>query len=253
MPKSSKDRDRAARIEQMRRETARAERRRTLVVVAICGVVALAIVGATSWKLITDRQRAQEVAGTPLAELGMPASQAGCTGVRTEPAQGGGQHQDGQDIDYPSSPPAYGPHWGNAADFARKFYTANDRPEVEQLVHNLEHGYTLLWYDETVADSGQDLQAVRKMAEKFELDSVPDDVEAYDAAKFIAVPWTSDDGEAFPDGAHVALTRWAAEGEDAAEGEGLGATLYCERPSGEAVADFMAEYPASNALEPGAA
>jgi hypothetical protein len=247
--KSSKDRDRAARIEKMQRETASAERRRTLVVVVICGVIALAIVGATAWKVISDRQRAEEVAGTPLVELGLSASEVSCTDVSTEPGEGGGEHLDGQDIDYPSSPPAFGAHWNGPADFERKFYTASDRPEVERLVHNLEHGYTVLWYDETIADSADDLKVVQEMAEKFELETVPDDPEAYNEAKFIAAPWTSDDGKAFPDGAHVALTHWAAQGENAAKGEGLGATMYCERPSGEAVGDFMEEYPASNALE----
>ena len=28
----------------------------------------------------------------------------------------------------------------------------DDRPTLEALVHNLEHGYTILWYDETIAD-----------------------------------------------------------------------------------------------------
>ena len=36
----------------------------------------------------------------------------------------------------------------------RKFYTSDDRPAVATLVHNLEHGFTLLWYDETIADDG---------------------------------------------------------------------------------------------------
>lgn len=253
MAKSSKDRDRAERIEQMRRETATAERRRTLVVVAICGVVALAIIGATGWKLYSDQQRAQEVAGTELADLGESASAAGCTEVTTKPAEGSADHLDGQDIDYPDSPPAFGAHWSNAAEYERKFYTDADRPEVERIVHNLEHGYTVLWYDETVAASDADLQAVREMAAKFERETVPTDVGAYDEGKFIAAPWTAADGDAFPDGTHVALTRWAAQGDDAAQGQGLGVTQYCTRPSGEALADFMAEWPASNALEPGAA
>ena len=75
----------------------------------------------------------------------------------------------------------------------------------------------------------------------------------YEEAKLIAAPWTDDDGEPFPDGTHVALTRWAAEGDDAIAGKGMGVWQYCDQPSGEAVGDFMAEYPASNALEPGAA
>ena len=33
-----------------------------------------------------------------------------------------------------------------------RFYTKDSRPELEALVHNLEHGFTILWYDETAAD-----------------------------------------------------------------------------------------------------
>ena len=72
-----------------------------------------------------------------------------------------------------------------------------DRPELERLVHNLEHGYTILWYDDTVkagtrgvrADPG-DRRQVRPR--------LPD--------KFIAAPWTSKETAArSPSGKHVAL------------------------------------------------
>ena len=43
----------------------------------------------------------------------------------------------------------------------RKFYTEDDRPELEALVHNLEHGYTILWYDETIADDADDAGRAR--------------------------------------------------------------------------------------------
>ena len=37
-------------------------------------------------------------------------------------------------------PPSFGPHRPIPAPFERRFYTAQDRPEIETLVHNLEHG-----------------------------------------------------------------------------------------------------------------
>ena len=249
MAKPGKDRDRAERVEAMRRATARAERRRTLIVVGICGVVALAIVAATGWKLYSDSQRADEVASTDLAAIGASADSASCLEAVTEPAAGSAQHVDREQVDYPDAPPAFGAHWSNPAAFQRKLYTADDRPEVEELVHNLEHGYTILWYDETVADDAEQMRVVEDVAAKFDV-GTPDDLDTYNANKFIAAPWTADDGESFPDGAHVAMTRWAAEGDDAAEGQGLGAWQYCEEPSGEAVEQFMADYPQANALEP---
>ena len=249
MAKPSKDRDRAERIEALRRESARAERRRTLIVVIICGIVGLAIVGATGWKLYTDSQRSDEVANTALAALGADADAAGCGEVTTEPGEGQGQHLDGQDIDYPSAPPAYGPHWIDPAEFARKFYAADDRPEVERLVHNLEHGYTILWYDESVADDAEQLQVVEDLAAKFDV-SATGDLETDNENKFIAAPWTADDGDTFPGGKHVALTHWAIEGDDAVDGVGMGVWQYCDAPSGEVLASFMDDYPASNSPEP---
>ena len=40
-----------------------------------------------------------------------------------------------------------------------KFYTAEDSPEIETLVH----GYTVLWYDQTVADDPAQLPAIEHM------------------------------------------------------------------------------------------
>jgi len=243
--------ERRARIERMRRDQQRAERRRTLLVVAVCVVIALVIVSLTGWQLWQDREADQEAQGTPLDELGVSADAAGCADLLTEPGDGSAEHIAEGAIEYANAPPAFGAHRPAPVEFGRKFYEIADRPEVEQLVHNLEHGYTILWYDQTVADDADELAAVEDIATKFEGNADLGTPE-YDAGKFIAAPWTSDDGEPFPDGAHVALTHWAAEGDDAAEGQGMGAWSYCDQPSGEAVADFMAEFPPTNAMEPGA-
>ena len=53
------------------------------------------------------------------------------------------------------------------APFNRKFYTDKDRPELEALVHNLEHGYTILWYDDTIADDPDELNVIDAIADKF--------------------------------------------------------------------------------------
>jgi hypothetical protein len=244
--------ERRERMERMRREADRAERRRSLVVVVVCVVIALIIGGLTGWKLYQDNQRDNEVAGTDLDELGPAPDAAGCQDVVTKGADGSSQHRDGESIDYPDSPPAFGPHWSQPAEFSRKFYTDDDRPELERMVHNLEHGYTILWYDQTVADDPDQLQTVEDIAAKFDVGST-EDVEEYNAAKFIAAPWTSDDGDPFPDGAHVALTHWSLEGDDAVEGQGEGAWQYCDQPSGEALAGFMEDFPPTNTPEPNGA
>lgn len=241
---------RRERIEQLRKESQRAERRRTLIVVAFCVVIALVIVSLTGWSLWREREEDQELAGIDLDAIGVSADAAACAGVETAPGEGQGEHVPTEPVEYTDTPPAFGPHRPTPAQFGRKFYTSDDRPEVEELVHNLEHGYTILWYDETVADDAEQLGAVEDIAAKFDGSADPGTAE-YEEGKFIAAPWTGDDGGEFPDGTHVALTHWAAEGDDALPEEGMGVWNYCEAPSGEVVADFMSEYPAENAMEVG--
>ena len=77
---------------------------------------------------------------------------------------------------------------------------------------------------------------VKAMAEKIDAD-----------AYFMAAPWSSADGAAFPDGKHVALTHWT--GPENQEG----VTQYCGAPSGAVVEKFLDDYPPSDAPEPGAA
>ena len=244
MAKPKKNDDRRARVEAMRREAQRVERRRTLVVVGVCALVAVVIIATTAFYLVTQDDPAATAASVDGGSLGDAAQTAGCDNVVLRAAEGSNDHlSQGTAIDYTEAPPAFGQHWPAPADFARKFYTVADRPPVEQLVHNLEHGYTILWYDSTIADDPDALAQVEAIAQPFEGQQ---DL----AAKFIAVPWTSEDGEPFPAGKHVALTHWSAEGESAVSGQGQGAWLYCAEPGADVVSAFMAEFPFSDALEP---
>jgi hypothetical protein len=242
--KSSKDKDRRAVVEQMRREQERSEKRRTYAIIAACTVVGLVIIGLGAYPLIKENQ----ASSGDLETIGATAGQAGCQEITTEPAEGVSDHKPvGEKIFYDNAPPAFGPHYPAAAPFGRKFYAEGDRPQVEYLVHNLEHGYTILWYDETVAENDDLLTEVKAIASKFE------DSEQFED-KFIAAPWTADDGEAFPDGTHVALTHWSVGREGSGEaGEAKGIWQYCSEPSGEAVADFMEQYPYTDSPEPNAA
>ncbi len=253
MAKTSDKAARRARAAELRRQAERAERRRTLGLVAVFAVIAVLIVGLTTWAMVTNRQQVQATAGADLADLGADAAAAGCLDVETTPADGSGEHLDGQQIDYDTAPPAYGPHWSGPAPFTAKFYPDDDsRPPLEAMVHNLEHGYTILWYDQTVAADDEQLQVVRDIAAKFDVGS-PSDVASYNKGKFLAVPWTPDDGEAFPDGAHVALSHWSGASDSPQGSQGSGHRQYCDAPSGQAVADFVEAYPAEDAPEPGAA
>ena len=241
MAKTTKDRDRRAVVEQLRRDQKQAERRRTIIVIAVCVVIALVIIGAAAVPLI----KRNKLVGGPLPKLGDSAQAAGCGAVEKKPATGNQEHKPvGTTIDYAQAPPAFGPHWPTPADFSRKFYTKNDRPQLEQVVHNLEHGYTLLWYDATAAKSKDQVAIIKAIADKFSGTKLSD--------KFIALPWTAKDenGKAFPGGAHIALTHWSTGGHPGDVKKQQGVWEYCRTPSGAAVKSFMQQYPYTDSPEP---
>ncbi|MGI8900005.1 MAG: DUF3105 domain-containing protein [Nocardioides sp.] len=239
MAKPSKDSRREV-VERLRQQQQRAEKKRTYSVIGACVVVGLVIIGLGAYPLIKQNR----VASGDLETLGGSADAAGCQDIVTEPAEGGADHREiGTDIVYQDAPPAFGPHYNQTAGFQRKYYSTGDRPDVEYFVHNLEHGYNVLWYDETIADDGDDLAVIKAIAEKFEGDEPTD--------KFLAVPWTEEDGNAFPDGAHVALTHWYADPADPGKGQ-EGVWQYCDVPSGEVVSQFVEDYPFTDSPEPNA-
>jgi hypothetical protein len=250
MAKSTKS-SRAARterqkvVEQLRARQKAAERRRGGIIVAVCVVVAVGIIVAAAWGPVVDHFRTAEYAGKSLDQIGAPSS--ACQKPTTKPAQGSQQHlPDGSPISYPDNPPAFGKHYIDPDPMARKFYTAQDRPALGTLVHNEEHGYTILWYDDTVAGDSKQMSQIRAIAGKF---SGTSDLRH----KFKAVPWTGDDGKPFPAGQHIAYTHWSVGGtQNAAAGqaEQVGVWQYCSSVSGDALQTFMTDYPFSDSPEP---
>ena len=212
-----------------------------MLVVGACVLAGLLIIGAAAFSAL----RSNEESDAPLAAVGAAASAAGCQEVTTKGAEGAGDHvAPGTPVPYEDAPPAFGTHYDAPQPMARKFYTADDRPPVPTLVHNLEHGFTLLWYDETIAEDDEQLDAVRAITRKYPATFGLED-------KFMAVPWTSEDGDPFPGGAHVALTHWSIGGADGNPDEATGVWRYCESVSGEVVDEFVAQYPFTDAPEGG--
>jgi hypothetical protein len=250
--KSSKS-DRQAVIDELRKKQKGAERRRGFAIVGVCAAVAVLIVGAAAYRPIMNWYDLRKFKDLDLASIGAPASS--CGKAEEKKADGNQQHEPyGTQITYTTAPPAFGPHWNEAgqapAPFNRKFYTAEDRPELEALVHNLEHGYTILWYDDSIADDSSQLNIIDGIADKFRSDS-----DNY-RLKFIAAPWTSEDEKEsgkFPDGMHVAITHWSAGGSGESDtSKQMGVFQYCEEPSGAALKDFMLKYPYTDSPEPDA-
>lgn len=235
--------ERRARLEEMRKAQERKERLRSLLILGPAVLIVIALIGAAGWVYVQDKQKNAEFDSAKLEKIGVPAAKAGCAAVKEVKATGSGQHipDETQPIPYPDAPPAFGPHYPTTADFARKFYTAQDRPALGHLVHNLEHGYNIVWYDETAAKDKDQLKELEAISKKF-----PD-------TKFIVAPWTAKDGKAFEGGKHIAFSHWYADPEapsDATKQKGV--WQYCSTTSGEAVANFVNKYPFQASPEPNA-
>jgi hypothetical protein len=238
--------DRQAVIEQLRTQQKSAERRRGLAIVGVCVVVALLIIGLAAFRPIKNWWDLRQFRNVDIDKIGAPASV--CGEETTKKATGNQQHvPDGQAIFYPDSPPAFGEHYGTPDPMTRKLYTEGDRPELGTLVHNLEHGYTILWYDETVADDTEQMNELRGIADKFSGTS-------NFRFKFKAVPWLESDGKAFPDDQHIAFTHWSIGGsdQDVSTAKQVGVWQYCSGVSGAALNDFMLKYPYLDSPEPNA-
>jgi len=229
------EKDRRTKIEAMRKADQAKERRKSLLFIAIAVLVGIGLIAATAVPAYLDRRN--DPAKQALASFGEPATDADCDPIESEPATGGNDHRpDGTVLEYDDAPPSSGPHWNAPAFPAREFYTARDRPELEQLVHNLEHGYTIVWYDDTIKGEQRD-----------ELEDIAISAREKDPVgprgKFIVSAWDDAYGD-FPDGKHVALSHWGA-----AEGH----RQLCGSVSGEVVNRFIEKYPATDAPEPNAA
>jgi hypothetical protein len=256
--KSSKNRERREVVEQMRRQAQAAERRRTMIVLAFCAALALVIIGVAAVAIVKQQNKDEALRATDLNKLGDSAAAAGCEPVKTVDGTGTGDHTTAP-VDYQTTPPAFGAHNPSPDTSGTHFYTADDRPPVEVLVHNLEHGWTIVWYDETIAKDNDAMDTLKATADKF---GGHGNDPSYN---MIIAPWTSDDGggEPIPDGKHIAFTHWsihhqtfdpsAWDGHNTGDGEpaipSFGESQYCSSFSGEALSDFMTQYPYDDAPE----
>ena len=230
-------RDRLASFEAARKAE---QRRRTLGMFLICGVLALALLAYPVY-LFVDDYRARNAT---ITDFGADLASASCDPVAENAATGNQQHvAEGTPVTYDRTPPDSGPHYASPAPFTKRFYTAADRPAVETLVHNLEHGYTVVWYrGDAPADQ---VEALQDIAKTFGSDD-------YDPAdKFIAAPWTD---AGFPEGKNMVMTRWTANPDAPTDTTAQkGVRQACGSVSGAAIADFRQKYPVAASPEPNGA
>jgi hypothetical protein len=231
---------RKARVAEVKKAQKSRERRTVLMIVAACGVLVLLLGG------ILDARKNQPE--NLIVALGAPAASASCDAVTTDAASGNSDHvgpgtnrTDVTKVQYSTVPPTSGSHFVQPVLDGRQFYSSADTPPVETLVHNLEHGYTVLWYlpSEESARTAQ-LQELASLGNKV----------SPSQAKFIVAPWNDAYG-AFPSGKKFALTHWSAttdaSGKVTAQS---GHRQLCGDLSGEAVMNFVTQFPRTDSPEP---
>lgn len=183
--------------ERKRLEQKRAARKRNLITMAVL-VLVLAGVGMLIF-------REQQKRNQP---IGAAAAEAGCSEVQTPELQDADHIAEGSShAPYSSDPPTSGPHYEQPAD--PSFYPPDGGVAAEQLVHNLEHGFIVIWY--------------RPDASEQTLDDLRDIVDQQPTAT-IANPYGG-----IPDGANYVLTAW-------------GAMQSCEKVSQEVIDNFRREF-----------
>lgn len=239
-PAGPSRRDRLASFEAARKAE---QRRRSVGLLAICLVLAVALLAYPVYLFAND-YRARNAT---ITDLGVATAAASCDPVSDHAATGNQEHvAEGTKVTYDQTPPDSGKHYPSPAAFTNHFYGVDDRPAVETLVHNLEHGYTVVWYRaEAPADQ---VKALQRIAKTFGSDD-------YDPTqKFIAAPWGEADGAGFPAGKNVVLTRWTADAQNPTDTtKQRGVRQACGSVSGPAIADFMAKYPVAGSPEPNGA
>jgi hypothetical protein len=235
------DRDRRAKVEAMRREQQARERRKSLLFITIAVLIGVGLVAAAA--LPPYLKSRNDPAKKALTSFGVSASAAACSAVTDDPPTGSGVHvgpgtntPNTTRVKYAQVPPSSGQHFVTPIVPAKAFYTVKDRPAIENLVHNLEHGYTLLWYDSTI--TGKSLSTLKNISAAARRSAA-----AGPTGKFIVSAWDPSYG-AFPAGKHIALSHWSAK---------QGHRELCGGISGAVVDSFIKKFPATDAPEPNAA
>jgi hypothetical protein len=230
-PTKNAEKDRRARVEAMRREQQAKEKRKSALFVVIAVVVGLGLVAAAAIPAFLKSKN--DPANKALASFGVPAAAASCSAPTDDKPSGGQDHKaQGTVIKYDQVPPSSGSHWAVPVLSSRPYYSVKDAPAIEQLVHNLEHGYTVVWYDKTV--TGKQLSTLKDLATSARSDT------SVGPGKFIVSAWNPAYGT-FPSGKHIAMSHWGAK---------TAHRQLCGKVSGAAVASFVKAYPYTDSPEP---
>lgn len=223
MPKNSNrrndvrkaNRDRRARLDEMRRQQRAAERRKNIITFGSAILVALALVGTAvglAWhkhsvadakkNRVANQLKAEKKVGHQ-SKPTAAEKKDGCLGVHTDPLSPAAKHLPNP-IDYATEkfgdtasgtqpiPPSGGAHNAVSLGDTVRFYPLADKPRPERAVHNLEHGYVVVWYDSKLPTA--DVQRLQAMAKDPTM------------GRLLVVGWWQSD---LPLDKHVVMTSWS--------------------------------------------
>ena len=203
--KKLEEKQRRRLAEERKKEAQRKEaRKRTLVTTLIAVVVAAAVVAL----VISDRnaQRAE------LADVGVAEEEAGCSPVEEHEDPSGEHIEPGAPHEpYTTNPPTSGPHYSaqGLGPVLTGFYEDASEAPPEGVLHNLEHGQIVIYYDP---------DAPPELIEDVEL------LYQQERAATVATPWTD-----MEEGKNLVLTAWSV-------------SQACEQVSQEVVDAFRRAY-----------
>jgi hypothetical protein len=208
------NKDRRSRLDEMRRQQRAAERRKNIITFGAAIVVALALVGTAivlavnkvnandaKKNRVTNQLKAEKKEGHQ-SKPTAAEQRDGCLGVHTDPTAAKAIHVPEQ-IDYskekygdtdggtPPIPPSGGRHNALSLGDTNRFYPLSDKPRPERAVHNLEHGYVVVWYDDKLPAA--QVQLLQSMAKDPSM------------GRLLVVGWWQGD---LPAGKHVVMTSW---------------------------------------------
>jgi hypothetical protein len=197
------NKDRRARLEELRRQQRSAERRKNFMFIGAGIFIAVGLIaGAVIPAYLHDQAVARKNKAGYQAKPTAAEVAAGCQGVHNDPISAAAIHVT-QQIDYSKEaygdtrggtqpiPPSNGRHNPVSLGDQTRFYPLSQQPRPERAVHNLEHGYVVVWYDSKLpAAQVADLQL---------LTSRPN------LSRLLVVGWWQGD---MPAGKHVVISSW---------------------------------------------
>ena len=203
--KKLEEKQRRREAEERKKEALRkAHRRRNL----LTTVVALLVLGAVVAAIVVQRNSEK----TATQNYGVPVADANCGEVEEQEIQGadhidvGAAHEP-----YSTNPPTSGPHYNEPGlgPVQTGFYSDAAEAPPEGVVHNLEHGMIVIYYN---PDAPSDVLA--------DIELAVDD----ESVATVATPWSGIDGDA-----NLVLTAW-------------GQSQSCELVSRDVINDFRREF-----------